>query len=185
MRGTCLGGGTELCLASCLRRLVSDRAEMRIGLPEVRLGILPGWGGCTRLPRRIGLRAALDLILTGKSLRGRRALRSALADARAARTPLPRPGARRPSLAEGERRAGPRRAHPGPVCSNAYPPGRRLVLRRAAPQVAGGDARTLPGARCAALEVVGRGASGNRQAGFDAEASAPGRLVTSPSGQAT
>ena len=50
IRGTCLGGGTELALASTYR-VVSDRRELRIGLPEMRLGILPGWGGSTRLPR--------------------------------------------------------------------------------------------------------------------------------------
>ncbi len=65
--GACLGGGTELALA-CDYRLMSDSKKAQIGLPEVRLGIFPAWGGCTRLPRVVGLAAALDLILTGKSL---------------------------------------------------------------------------------------------------------------------
>ena len=69
--GACLGGGTELALA-CDYRLMSDSKKAQIGLPEVRLGIFPAWGGCTRLPRVVGLPAALDLILTGKSLDGRR-----------------------------------------------------------------------------------------------------------------
>src|SRR5687768_9826090 len=80
VRGTCLGGGTELALASTAI-VVSDRKSARLGLPEVRLGIVPAWGGCTRLPRRIGIAAALDLILTGKNVDGRRALRLGLADA--------------------------------------------------------------------------------------------------------
>ncbi len=78
--GTCLGGGTELSLASSFI-VVSDRADLRIGLPEVKLGILPGWGGCVRLPRRVGLVAALDIILAGKAVSGKQALRMGLADA--------------------------------------------------------------------------------------------------------
>src|SRR6185503_930513 len=80
VRGTCLGGGPELCLASTYI-VISDRPELRIGLPEVKLGILPAWGGCTRLPRRIGIAAALDIILPGKAVSGRKALQIGLADA--------------------------------------------------------------------------------------------------------
>ncbi len=64
--GTCLGGGTELALA-CSHRIAADRDKTEIGLPEVRLGILPGFGGTVRLPRLIGLQSALDLLLTGKN----------------------------------------------------------------------------------------------------------------------
>ena len=77
--GACLGGGTELALA-CDYRLMSDSKKAQIGLPEVRLGIFPAWGGCTRLPKVVGLAAALDLILTGKTLDARRARRIGLAD---------------------------------------------------------------------------------------------------------
>src|SRR4051812_33790635 len=80
IRGTCLGGGTELALASTYR-VASDGAATRIGLPEVRLGILPGWGGSPRLPRLIGIPGALDLILTGKTVAGRKALKLGLVDA--------------------------------------------------------------------------------------------------------
>lgn len=66
VRGTCLGGGTELALA-CDHRLASDRDSTEIGLPEVKLGILPGFGGTVRLPRLVGIQNALDLILTGSS----------------------------------------------------------------------------------------------------------------------
>jgi 3-hydroxyacyl-CoA dehydrogenase/enoyl-CoA hydratase/3-hydroxybutyryl-CoA epimerase len=80
IQGTCLGGGTELALASTYR-VASDGASTKIGLPEVRLGILPGWGGCTRLPRRIGIAEALDLILTGRNVAGKKALKLGLVDA--------------------------------------------------------------------------------------------------------
>ena len=77
--GTCLGGGTELALA-CSLRVAADGPEVKIGLPEVKLGIIPGFGGCQRLPRLVGLTAALDMILTGRTLDGRRARRIGLVD---------------------------------------------------------------------------------------------------------
>jgi 3-hydroxyacyl-CoA dehydrogenase / enoyl-CoA hydratase / 3-hydroxybutyryl-CoA epimerase len=70
--GVCLGGGTEIALA-CDSRIASEEAHTQIGLPEVLLGIIPGFGGTTRLPRLIGLTGALDLILTGRALDARRA----------------------------------------------------------------------------------------------------------------
>ncbi len=79
INGACLGGGTELALA-CDYRLMSDSRKAQIALPEVRLGIFPAWGGCTRLPRVVGLASALDLILTGKSLDAGRAKKIGLVD---------------------------------------------------------------------------------------------------------
>jgi 3-hydroxyacyl-CoA dehydrogenase/enoyl-CoA hydratase/3-hydroxybutyryl-CoA epimerase len=70
--GVCLGGGTELALA-CDSRVASEEPATQIGFPETLLGIFPGFGGTTRLPRVVGLQAALDLILTGRALDGRRA----------------------------------------------------------------------------------------------------------------
>jgi len=70
--GVCLGGGTEIALA-CDSRIASEEPGTQIGLPEVLLGIIPGFGGTTRLPRLIGLTAALDLILTGRTVDARRA----------------------------------------------------------------------------------------------------------------
>jgi 3-hydroxyacyl-CoA dehydrogenase/enoyl-CoA hydratase/3-hydroxybutyryl-CoA epimerase len=85
INGPCAGGGTELALA-VRHRVASDGREVTIGLPEVRLGILPGFGGTTRLPRLIGLLPALDLLLTGRALDPRRARRVGLVD-----DVLPRP----------------------------------------------------------------------------------------------
>ncbi len=78
--GGCLGGGTELVLA-CGYRVASDRPGTEIGLPEVRLGILPGFGGSVRLPRLIGIQPALDMILTGRAASAERARRLGLVDA--------------------------------------------------------------------------------------------------------
>ena len=79
VRGFCLGGGLELALA-CRYRVVVDEPSTRLGLPEVMLGIVPGWGGITRLPPLVGAPAALDLLLSGKTIDARRARRIGLAD---------------------------------------------------------------------------------------------------------
>jgi 3-hydroxyacyl-CoA dehydrogenase/enoyl-CoA hydratase/3-hydroxybutyryl-CoA epimerase len=77
--GACVGGGCETGLAMDWR-LASDSKRTQIGLPEVKLGILPAWGGTTRMPRMIGLANALDVILAGKMLDGRRAKKVGLVD---------------------------------------------------------------------------------------------------------
>jgi len=79
IRGFCLGGGLELALA-CRYRVVVDEPGTRLGLPEVMLGIVPGWGGMKRLSRLAGAPAALDLMLTGKTIDARRAKRLGIAD---------------------------------------------------------------------------------------------------------
>ena len=73
VHGACMGGGTELILA-CRHRIAADDDKTRIALPEVMLGIHPGWGGTARLPRLIGATEALPIMLTGKSLSAKRAL---------------------------------------------------------------------------------------------------------------
>ncbi len=79
IHGACLGAGLELALA-CHYRVATDHPKTQLGLPEVQLGLIPGAGGCQRLPRLVGARAALDLILSGKSERGAKALRLGLVD---------------------------------------------------------------------------------------------------------
>jgi 3-hydroxyacyl-CoA dehydrogenase/enoyl-CoA hydratase/3-hydroxybutyryl-CoA epimerase len=79
VHGTCLGGGCEMILA-CHRRILTEHPSTKVGLPEVKLGILPGFGGTQRLPRVVGLQAALDMILTGRNLDAPRAQRLGLAD---------------------------------------------------------------------------------------------------------
>ncbi|MFZ5582784.1 MAG: 3-hydroxyacyl-CoA dehydrogenase NAD-binding domain-containing protein [Pseudomonadota bacterium] len=79
VRGHCLGGGLELALA-CRTLLVVDEPGTKLGLPEVMLGIFPGWGGMLRLPRRVGPAVALDLMLAGKTVDAKKAKRLGLAD---------------------------------------------------------------------------------------------------------
>ena len=80
VHGFCMGGGTELALA-CRYRVMDDGPKTRMGLPEVMLGIVPGWGGAKRMPQLIGAAAALDLMLTGRAVDARRAKKLGLVDA--------------------------------------------------------------------------------------------------------
>lgn len=79
INGACLGGGCELSLASSAIVMSNDPAA-RIGLPETLLGVVPGMGGCVRMPWKVGIAGALDLILTGKTLTGEKAYKAGLAD---------------------------------------------------------------------------------------------------------
>ena len=80
LTGSALGGGYELALA-CHHRIALDSPKIQVGLPEVTLGVLPGAGGTQRLPRLIGIQAALDIILQGKVLRAPKAKAAGLLDA--------------------------------------------------------------------------------------------------------
>jgi 3-hydroxyacyl-CoA dehydrogenase / enoyl-CoA hydratase / 3-hydroxybutyryl-CoA epimerase len=79
IHGACLGGGLEAALA-CTYRIATDHDKTKIGLPEVQLGIIPAAGGCQRLPRLIGVQAALDLILAGKTLPAKPAFKRGIVD---------------------------------------------------------------------------------------------------------
>uniref|UniRef100_UPI00262F9041 enoyl-CoA hydratase-related protein n=1 Tax=Thermomonas sp. TaxID=1971895 RepID=UPI00262F9041 len=79
IHGFCMGGGTEISLA-CRYRVASSDASTRIGLPEVQLGIFPGWGGSARLPHLVGAPAAMDMMLTGRALSAKAARGIGLVD---------------------------------------------------------------------------------------------------------
>jgi 3-hydroxyacyl-CoA dehydrogenase/enoyl-CoA hydratase/3-hydroxybutyryl-CoA epimerase len=79
IHGFCLGGGLELALG-CRYRVAADDPATRLGLPEVRLGIHPGFGGAARLPRLVGAPAAMDMMLSGRSLSARAAKKLGLVD---------------------------------------------------------------------------------------------------------
>ena len=177
IRGVCLGGGLEISLASTYR-VASDRADTKLGLPEVRLGILPGWGGSTRLPRRIGIAAALDLILTGKTVDGKKALRLGLVDALL-------PDARFFDTVRDfalARRDQPRRDEGGldlkEILLEKNPVGRKLLFDQARKKTLEQTRGHYP-APLRAIEVVRVGIEDGPRAGFDAEARAVAELATS------
>jgi 3-hydroxyacyl-CoA dehydrogenase/enoyl-CoA hydratase/3-hydroxybutyryl-CoA epimerase len=177
IRGVCLGGGLEISLASTYR-VASDRADTKMGLPEVRLGILPGWGGSTRLPRRIGIAEALDLILTGKTVAGRKALKLGLIDAL-----LPDARfldeVRDFALARLDK---PRRDEGGldfkELLLEKNPVGRKILFDQARKKTLETTHGHYP-APLRAIEVVKVGIEDGVRAGFDAEARAVAELATS------
>ena len=119
LRGHCMGGGLELALA-CDYRVANDAPGVRIGLPEVRLGIHPGYGGAVRLPRLIGDLPALRMMLSGRTVDGRAARRMGLVDAAVPERCLD-------AAARGLLRAGPPAHRPGRLLRVPY-----LSLPRAA-----------------------------------------------------
>jgi 3-hydroxyacyl-CoA dehydrogenase/enoyl-CoA hydratase/3-hydroxybutyryl-CoA epimerase len=176
IHGACLGGGLELALA-CTYRVATDHRKTQLGLPEVQLGILPGAGGCQRLPRLIGARAALDIILTGKVERAQKAFKLGIVDEL-----VLLPILRDISLAAAKRLAGgwrPRRKRPGGFVGwllDGNPLGRRLVFRMARRQVqrvTGGNYPAPP----SALEAVEYGLRHGIAEGLKREAQLFGRLA--------
>lgn len=178
IHGACMGGGTELALA-CRYRVASDGVETRVGLPEVQLGILPAWGGTTRLPRLIGLRAALDLLLTGNPVRSAKAKRIGLVSdvlprqdfAEEARAFL------RARLEEAEPPSGPRRGLAARIMEETAP-GRRIVLSVARRNVLERTGGHYP-APLRILEVVKASLGRPIEAALEIEASAAGELIAS------
>ena len=176
IHGGCLGGGFEFALA-CHYRVATDHPRTQIGLPEIQLGILPGAGGCQRLPRVVGLRAALDMILAGKVERAQKAFRAGMVDE------LVPPAILRPvTLAAAKKMAGgwrPKRKRPGGFVGwllDGNPLGRRLVFRLARKSVqekTGGHYPAPP----AALEAIEYGLKHGIAQGLKREAQLFGRLA--------
>ena len=176
--GLCLGGGTELSLA-CRYRVASDSSATRIGLPEVQLGILPAWGGTIRLSRLVGLRRALGLLLTGKSLPSARAHRLGLVDA-----VFPRELFREKvssflhgRVREGGASAPKRRTSPLRILEDSRL-GRRIVIGKARRAVESRTGGHYP-APLKILEVLRRSAGRSPEKGFRLEAEAAGELIAS------
>jgi 3-hydroxyacyl-CoA dehydrogenase/enoyl-CoA hydratase/3-hydroxybutyryl-CoA epimerase len=176
IHGSCLGGGLELALA-CQWRVATDHPKTQLGLPEVQLGIIPGAGGCNRLPRLIGARAALDMILAGKAERAVKARKLGITDE------LVHPAI----LLEVARRAATRLAQDGPsvrastrgiagILLDGTAPGRALVYHLARKQVRSKTGGHYP-APLAALDTVRVSLSRGMEAGLACEALRFGELA--------
>ncbi len=176
IHGTCLGGGLELALA-CDYRVATDHPRTSLGLPEIQLGILPGAGGCQRLPRLIGVSAALDIILAGKSVSAARAYRLGMVDEL-----VPPPILREIAVRAAERLAGGERVRRKPkgglvgTLLDRTPLGRRLVYRQARKQVLKKTGGHYP-APLAALEAVRTGMEEGMRRGLVVEHQKFGQLA--------
>ncbi len=176
--GACLGGGCEFALA-CSFRLATDAEKTSIGLPEVTLGILPGWGGTQRLPRLVGPKQALDMILAGKPLNGPKAFKAGLADACVARAfldiELPRFIARCLTSEGRDALRANRKPHGTSKMLEGNPFG-RMLLYRGARKLLRKKSRGMP-APFKALEVVRQTYGGGIEAGLQREAEAFSELA--------
>lgn len=170
IHGTCLGGGLELALA-CHGRICTEDEKTQLGLPEVQLGLLPGSGGTQRLPRLIGVSTALEMILTGKILRPRQALKSGLVDEVVPQSILLEAAV---ELAKKERSVS--RGLPARERILAGPLGRALLFRMVSKKTAQKTQGNYPATE-RILEVIETGLAHGSSNGYEAEARAFGELV--------
>ncbi|BBV75351.1 fatty acid oxidation complex subunit alpha [Raoultella planticola] len=177
IHGACLGGGLELALA-CHGRVCSDDEKTRLGLPEVQLGLLPGSGGTQRLPRLIGVSGALEMILTGKQLRPRQALKAGLVDEVVAQSILLQTAV---ELALKGRPAS--RSMPIRERVLAGPLGRSLLFRLVAKKTRQKTQGNYPAAG-RILQVIENGLAHGCSSGYAEEARAFGELAMTPQSQA-
>lgn len=179
--GACLGGGLEFALA-CDYRLVFDKPNTQLGLPEVELGLLPGWGGTQRLPRVIGLERALRVVLDRKRLNASEAFRWGLADAIASTEEELRDRfalLTGRAIGEGKRRLGrlPLRTWRQRLLES-NPLGRRILFKAAERLMRRRVWDDMP-APYEALEAVRTGINQGMTAGLAYERGAAGRLAVS------
>lgn len=178
VHGAALGGGLEVAMA-CHYILASDDPKTVLAQSEVMLGLLPAGGGTQRLVERVGLVAALPMLLTGKRVRARRAKRMGLVDAITTRGGIAETGARAAlALADGRLKRRPRKKSLVDRFA-ATPPGRAFVLRKARQQVAR-RTRGLYPAPPAILDCVETGLKKGRVAGLARESEYFGKLAVSP-----
>ena len=173
INGACLGGGLEASLA-CAYRIVADAPKTVLALPEVQLGLIPGAGGTQRLPRTVGLQAALDMILTGKNVRAKKALQSGLADE------MVHPSILRETAIRRARELGTgkilRRRERKSSLLDGNPLGRAVVFRQARAMTMKKSRGHYP-ALLAALEAVAAGYHGSVADGFATEARLFGEMA--------
>jgi 3-hydroxyacyl-CoA dehydrogenase/enoyl-CoA hydratase/3-hydroxybutyryl-CoA epimerase len=177
--GVALGGGLEVALA-CTYRVASDSPKTRLGLPEVQLGILPGAGGTQRLPRLIGVRGALDLMLTGKQLDGRRARSAGIVD-EVAPAPILLSAARRIALeiASGKRQPRAAAKTGSPQAIERLPGMLSIIFRKAREGVMAKTHGLYP-APLRILQVVHDGLGKPLSEALKLEAKAFGELAVTP-----
>jgi 3-hydroxyacyl-CoA dehydrogenase / enoyl-CoA hydratase / 3-hydroxybutyryl-CoA epimerase len=178
IHGACLGGGLEGALAAAYR-IATDHPKTVLALPEVQLGLIPGAGGTQRLPRRVGLRQSLDMILQGKNVRAKKALQIGLIDE------LVHPSIlldiavdRAAKLGEGKiPRERPRAVHGmSDVMLEDNALGRSVVLRKAREKTRDATKGNYP-APLAAIDAIEQSYLGDRAKGFATEARLFGEMA--------
>jgi 3-hydroxyacyl-CoA dehydrogenase / enoyl-CoA hydratase / 3-hydroxybutyryl-CoA epimerase len=168
IHGACLGGALELALASAYR-IATDHPKTILAAPEVQLGLIPGAGGTQRLPRLIGVRAALDMILTGKNVRAKKAFQIGLVDELVHPAILRDLALQRArDIADGTRKHRNHRNGVSGFLLDENPAGRRIVLNKAREETLKKTHGHFP-APLAAIEAVAAGYSGGPSKGYREE----------------
>ena len=176
IHGACLGAGLETALA-CRYRIATDDPKTILALPEVQLGLIPGAGGTQRLPRLIGVTAALDMILTGKNVRGKKALQIGLINELVHPAILRRIAVQRArEIADGKRMPPKKDGGLKSLLFDRNPAGRIVVLRQAREQTLAKTKGKYP-APMAAIEAVAAGFSGGKGKGYREEARLFGEMA--------
>lgn len=178
IEGACLGGGLEFALA-CAYRIAADTPKTVLALPEVQLGLIPGAGGTQRLPKRVGLQVALDMILTGKNVRAKKALQTALVDELVHPSILRSVAIQRATeLAAGtiQRNEDDRKHGAKEVLFDDNPIGRTVVFRQAREMTQKKSKGHYP-ALFAAIDAVQASYSGSPEQGFAEEARLFGEMA--------
>lgn len=196
IHGACLGGGTELALACSMRIASNDEKRTQMGQPEVKLGLIPAAGGTQRLPRLVGIAAALNLILTGRSVRPRRALKMGLVDEACPREVLLDIAKKRaldavataPDRDDGRKTIGRIRSFLAPshlqqLALEENPVGRRVLFSKAEEAMLKETKGNYP-APPAAFRAVKTGIEGGLEAGYAAEIEEFSQLIVSPEAKA-
>jgi 3-hydroxyacyl-CoA dehydrogenase / enoyl-CoA hydratase / 3-hydroxybutyryl-CoA epimerase len=178
IHGACLGGGLETALA-CRYRICTDHPRTTLAVPEVQLGLIPGMGGTQRLPRQVGLQAALDMILTGRNIRAKRALQIGLVDE------MVHPAILRETAIDRARGLSEGRVRPTRGGSHGVanlllehnPVGRGVVFKKARQSVLEKTHGHYP-APLAALQAVQAGYTGGMKRGLETESRLFGEMAT-------
>jgi 3-hydroxyacyl-CoA dehydrogenase/enoyl-CoA hydratase/3-hydroxybutyryl-CoA epimerase len=178
INGACLGGGLEAALA-CAYRIATEHPKTVLALPEVQLGLIPGAGGTQRLPKTIGLQGALDMILTGKNVRAKKALQIGLIDELVHPSILRDVAIQRArEIASGKRRHEEKKHGAKEMVLEDNPIGRAVVFRQAREMTLKKSRGHYP-ALLAALDAVSAGYHGNAEHGFAEEARLFGEMAAS------
>jgi 3-hydroxyacyl-CoA dehydrogenase/enoyl-CoA hydratase/3-hydroxybutyryl-CoA epimerase len=178
INGACLGGGLEAALA-CAYRIGTESPKTVLALPEVQLGLIPGAGGTQRLPKTIGLQAALDMILTGKNVRAKKALQIGLIDELVHPSILRDVAIQRArEIASGKRRHEEKKHGAKELVLEDNPIGRAVVFRQAREMTMKKSRGNYP-ALLAALDAVSAGYHGSADQGFAEEARLFGEMAAS------
>ncbi len=179
INGPALGGGLEIALA-CDTRIAADAPNVRVGLTETRLGLIPAAGGTQRLPRLIGVPRALDMILTARQLTAKRALRAGVVDE------VVHPAVLLGAAVDHATRDRKRKPNGGKTAleraATHIAPARAFALRQARERILAETKGRYP-APLAAIDAVAIGLAKGVAAGLDAEARSFGELAGGETGR--